>query len=227
MPKAKDGLKTCSKCHEDKSIDAFYRDRRAPDGLCCQCKTCMRAYQQSENGRATAIRYRAGETYRVRRIAYEASEKGKARRARHAATKKGRATQHRYYASEKCRIKVAEYIASEEFRASQARYRASPKGKLARRHSEARRRAHKIGAIGNHALAEFAALCESYGFQCLGCGRTLLLEQLTEDHIVPLSQGGSDDIGNIQPLCRSCNSHKGTKRIDYRPRFSQGVFLTL
>lgn len=44
------------------------------------------------------------------------------------------------------------------------------------------------------------------GFRCLGCKA---LEDLTVDHIVPVSRGGSSDIGNLQTLCRSCNSKKG------------------
>jgi 5-methylcytosine-specific restriction endonuclease McrA len=39
---------------------------------------------------------------------------------------------------------------------------------------------------------------------------------LTEDHVVPLSLGGSNDIDNIQPLCKSCNSSKRGRHIDYR-----------
>ena len=34
--------------------------------------------------------------------------------------------------------------------------------------------------------------------------------QATVDHIVPVSDGGSDDLENLVTACRSCNSKKGT-----------------
>jgi 5-methylcytosine-specific restriction enzyme A len=46
------------------------------------------------------------------------------------------------------------------------------------------------------------------GHQCQTCGAT---ENLTIDHIIPLAQGGTNDISNFQTLCQSCNSRKGAR----------------
>lgn len=76
-----------------------------------------------------------------------------------------------------------------------------------------RRRAAKAKAEGTHTYEEFLAVCTLYGGVCLACG---VSGPLTEDHVVPLSKGGSDNIDNIQPLCKSCNSKKHVKIVDYR-----------
>lgn len=81
------------------------------------------------------------------------------------------------------------------------------------------RRARKAKASGECTAEEFALLCARYDNRCLRCRRKGL--KLTIDHIVPLSKTGtSNDISNVQPLCRKCNSAKGPKAIDYRPEFS-------
>jgi 5-methylcytosine-specific restriction endonuclease McrA len=55
---------------------------------------------------------------------------------------------------------------------------------------------------------------EARGKRCANpcCNRR---ENLTIDHIVPLSKGGSDHISNLQLLCRACNLAKGARHIDY------------
>lgn len=51
------------------------------------------------------------------------------------------------------------------------------------------------------------ALIERDGYTCTKCQSQ---DDLTIDHIFPISKGGSDDLKNLRLLCRSCNSKKGT-----------------
>jgi 5-methylcytosine-specific restriction endonuclease McrA len=59
-------------------------------------------------------------------------------------------------------------------------------------------------------------LLKRHGSVCLRCRRTLPADQLTLDHIVPCSQGGTLKLSNLQLLCRHCNQRKGIKTTDYR-----------
>lgn len=43
------------------------------------------------------------------------------------------------------------------------------------------------------------------GGSCVYCHTT---ENITVDHMVPLQRGGTDEIDNLQPACRSCNADK-------------------
>lgn len=53
--------------------------------------------------------------------------------------------------------------------------------------------------------------------QCQSCGKKLTETTLNIDHIIPLAKGGSNDISNLQTLCRDCNQEKKAK-IDHRFR---------
>ena len=56
------------------------------------------------------------------------------------------------------------------------------------------------------------ALIDRDGYVCNmpGCNVT---EDLTVDHVLPISRGGTDDLANLQFLCRSHNSAKGDRHI--------------
>lgn len=45
-------------------------------------------------------------------------------------------------------------------------------------------------------------------YTCKHCGSQ---ENLSIDHIKPVTKGGTDDIENLQTLCKRCNSKKGNK----------------
>ena len=57
-----------------------------------------------------------------------------------------------------------------------------------------------------------------YGEQsgnCNGCKEHFQLPNLTVDHIIPTSKGGTDHIDNLQLLCGYCNSVKGNRGMEY------------
>ena len=78
-----------------------------------------------------------------------------------------------------------------------------------------RRRSLKENAEGTHTFIEWELMKKQYRYICPCCNEKEPEIKLTQDHIIPLSKGGSDYIENIQPLCRNCNSKKHTDTIKY------------
>ncbi len=76
---------------------------------------------------------------------------------------------------------------------------------------------------GTHTSSEWKALLAAT-LRCPDCGRrwhdipprpdSRYRSVWTKDHIVPVIQGGSDDISNIRPLCYECNFRRHTKPIN-------------
>jgi len=78
-----------------------------------------------------------------------------------------------------------------------------------------RRRALLAGAVGSYTVEEFRALCEEYKDECAYCGKpSSEVGPLVPDHMTPLNRGGTNDIDNIIPACRHCNSIKGDKTVE-------------
>lgn len=66
---------------------------------------------------------------------------------------------------------------------------------------------------GNHTKEQWEALKEEFDQRCVKCGAAGL--HLDKDHIIPVYQGGSDGLDNIQPLCAWCNAGKSAETNDW------------
>lgn len=66
-------------------------------------------------------------------------------------------------------------------------------------------------AVINNTYKQY--IFERDGQCCLKCKSK---EDLSVDHILPRSKGGTNSIFNLQTLCRKCNSDKDSQMIDYR-----------
>lgn len=82
--------------------------------------------------------------------------------------------------------------------------------------SHAQKRAKRLKAArkkATHTIGEWIALVEEFRGKCVRC--FCECHSPVKDHIVPIYQGGSDGINNIQPLCHRCNSAKGPERTNW------------
>jgi 5-methylcytosine-specific restriction endonuclease McrA len=85
-------------------------------------------------------------------------------------------------------------------------------------HYERARRNLELNAVGSHTKGEWEHLKALYNWTCPCCWKKEPEITLHQDHIVPLTRKGTDNIENIQPLCKSCNSRKKQKTIKYERR---------
>lgn len=59
----------------------------------------------------------------------------------------------------------------------------------------------------------FEAVCAKTGGRCFYCGE-VPPKAVNIDHFRPLSKGGTDDLSNLFPTCRTCNSSKGGRSLE-------------
>ena len=76
------------------------------------------------------------------------------------------------------------------------------------------RKCEKMGGGGTHTVAEEEIVLATQNYLCAGINCRNPKAKLTVDHKVPMSRGGSNNIDNIQFLCRPCNIAKGSKTND-------------
>lgn len=202
--------KGCVRCGRTLPVEAFYRQAASKDGLHCWCKGCVREY--------------CGERLHRRQQGphVDVAEKGCQR------CKKVKPAVE-FYGNRANLDGLTDWCKQCEAQQDQEARKLYPEREHARDHrlfvahpetyraAGRRRRARLAQVQGEFTPSEFEELCEAIGYRCPSC--RLEYPILTADHVVPLSEGGSNDISNIQPLCRSCNSSKGTRTMDFRVGF--------
>jgi 5-methylcytosine-specific restriction endonuclease McrA len=228
--------KKCKVCEEVKNESEFYKVPSNKDGLTSLCRACISKANKAKH-EADPEKYRqrvreykrknpdkvkqSREKYRELEVQRKRDKRREARAGREI-KKMGRPYAHgrKLTWSEKYQRRLQ--------RDPDLRTKNNEQVKKWRRDNLAqvsfyshRSRVIKKQAPGKFSFDEWKRLCDEFGNKCLACGK----EELTVDHIVPLIKGGTNYIHNIQPLCKSCNSSKNTKTIDYRPFIPEWVTI--
>ena len=191
--------KKCKKCGQWKELSEFHRHKNETDGLHHYCKSCKCAGMRNWNRENKETKQKRDKEY------YQVNSETIKKRT------------NNWYKNNK--EKAIE--ASRKWRAKNIKHRLEYEKEWRKNNPEITkaqkqtRRAKKYGNGGSYTAKEWRDLCDKYGNKCLCCGKET---KLTIDHVIPVTKGGTSYIENIQPLCFSCNRHKSTKIIDYRPR---------
>lgn len=80
-----------------------------------------------------------------------------------------------------------------------------------RNKSKKRRKKYKLRQYNKHRQRILAELIIEYGQKCFYCAKDLLTEEITLDHIIPISRGGSHKKENLRISCKACNLKKDNK----------------
>ena len=191
--------KVCSKCAAEKPIDEYALHKGRQDGRQTTCRACKAAYDRE-------YRQRNKDKINQKNRCWWASNPDKAEdiKERRRPTQRERWLANRDEMLDANRKYHREH--PDEMRERKRRWYAQnpEKGReLSRRRRALKRETRSLH--GRHTEQEWQELLALHGSRCVLCGST---DRITRDHIIPLSQGGTDLIGNIQPLCFSCNARK-------------------
>lgn len=200
------GLKRCSKCQETKELSKFSRRGTTWDGLRSTCKDCDKivhaAYRSVPVNRENEQDYK--QSYR---------QQNKQKEAEYTREWKERNSSILPSLQRKWRQ------TNKEQRAIKARARTTRwvKDNPERHRMNGRNyRARSANAEGSHTFEQEQMLLAAFGGICPSCRSE---SKLALDHVIPLNQGGTHYIDNLQGLCKLCNSTKQDRVIvDYRPK---------
>jgi len=203
----RDGYKFCSKCGKEllATTDYFFRDNSHKDGLCTQCKDCRMPSshkwqkENPEKAKKYWLEYRENN-----------SEKYKQRR-------------HRYWINnrEKITAKNLKYSQEhpEKIKEIKRKYKQLHPEKVVEHAAKRRSRVNNLPA--RFTANQWKECKSQFSNGCAYCGKHA---KLTQDHFVPVSNGGEYTVDNIIPACMKCNVSKNNN--DFFDWYPKQVFYS-
>lgn len=201
--------KTCSRCKRGLPFDKFYKKNTSKDGLTSHCRDCAKTPESRAKQAAHVRAYRQRHPEKVNEWARKNPERYKelqrSWRQRNYETVTAKEKAYRDSHKEDVRRRTREWQVKnrEHYNELQRNWRKTNRATVKR--SEAARRKRVEDAVA-YSISE-KEMRRLYDSPCFACGTT---DNITIDHLIPLSRGGRHSAGNYAPMCMSCNTSKGS-----------------
>lgn len=221
----KSGQRRCYRCKIIKPISEFRSrsDHRAKiDTRCLECADAVAAQRRSKHRNENRLRQREyfqrnREAVNLRqRLSYSRNpekRREQSRSYRNANIEKYREYDRKRSKTPERKKRAAEtyqkFRRSEKWTATRDRWRHENRAVL-KSYIHARR-AKMSGQ--RFTKSDIDGLLERQRGRCASC-RISIKKRWTVDHVMPVALGGTNDVSNLQLLCRSCNSRKGKTHPD-------------
>jgi len=185
--------KRCTRCGEEKPLEAFARDGRATDGTRSACRVCCGTYNRQWNRENRKRCNAATVAWRARNPEKVAAHKRAWRLANPEKVRKHKRSEYDRH------MEAIIYRVSEWRKLNPEKRRAQ---------SQLRRaRLARAAGVDYTTPEKLSARIAYYGSRCYYCGG----EAGTLDHRIPLARGGSHFPANFVPACVSCNASKNDR----------------
>lgn len=238
-PVIPEGMRLCKRCGEMKSRDEFYKDKTNVSGYHHYCKVCTDSSRKTRREKAKKPKSILPEGHKhcpgckrvlpLEKFSYLKTRRCYKTRCKDCDREYKKTHRDQVNAAERKRLSDPETKAARlayrkewrkkpEVRAKEIEYRKTHPTKRVKRVRELVEKPTlplETMPDEHFTSTQWRKLLDLCNWSCVLCGSQF---ELSRDHIIPQSWGGSDKIENIQPLCRKHNMQKNDcYAVDYRP----------
>lgn len=192
--------KTCTRCDKEKGIAKFREARGYKGGRTTWCVDCERAWHKENKPKTRQVTI----THQICIICNEDLDADKFSKAKTRVTGLDNRCKNCYKLQTRKRRENTK-VKERDRKLSLIYHKKNPH---IRKKSKANRRAREKNCKGHFTKEQLLARFAYYGNKCIYCHTA---KNITLEHLIPLSRGGTNWASNLAPSCLSCNISKSTK----------------